>query len=323
NVSCSAGGVGRVDAVTRFFADFPPLRLLGARAEPLPSPMDAYREFFRSPRCAGRTIGYLDALTPDGERWDDEGERFVDMMAERGVTLVDLTGRKLELRADGAYADGRRLDVVYRGVAAPGLWFRGEELRPLYEACGRGQLELVTSPYEMVLSDKMLLAYLSDERLSQALTGTERQLLGRIIPWTRLLRDEPVTFHGQRASLPEICRDRQPELVIKKGDGLASQAVVIGAECDETQWAARVDKALADGNWVVQELVDPPRERLPFLADGELVFADVISMTCPFVFMGRVTAIAGRTSVPDAGRILVFAGRKGSTTGIRAGVRTD
>jgi hypothetical protein len=94
-------------------------------------------------------------------------------------------------------------------------------------------------------------------------------------------------------------------------------AVKIGAECDDAQWRDHVSHGLVDGSWVVQELVDPPTESLPYLHGGELVFGDVISMTCPYLIEGRVAAFGGRTTMPRGSRLLVNAGSKGGVAGIR------
>jgi len=74
----------------------------------------------------------------------------------------------------------------------------------------------------------------------------------------------------------------------------------------------------ADGGWIVQELVDPPTERLPCLHGTDLVFGDVVSMTCPFLIEGHIAASVGRTATPrSASRVQASAGRKLSVAGIR------
>jgi len=82
-------------------------------------------------------------------------------------------------------------------------------------------------------------------------------------------------------------------------------------------WDAAVDKGLAEGNWIVQRLVDPARIRLPFLIDGRVEHTEVTTMVCPFVVRGTVRAIAARTSIPGGGMVLVGAGEPGSSAGLR------
>ncbi|MGH3750138.1 MAG: hypothetical protein ACRDT8_22380, partial [Micromonosporaceae bacterium] len=234
NITSGPGGLPGVDALSRVFDDFPPLVALRDRAgiERL-SPLDSYAALFTSPAYAQTTVGYLDAILPDGSLWDDEGVRFLAAMANRGVRLVNLTDRELMLRDDGLYADGIKIERVYRGCAALALWARGDALAPLYQACERGQVRMTISPYEMVFFDKLLLPYLSDPELSPWLTNAERQVLAECLPWTRFLRDQDSSYRGQKVHLPSLLLDQRDQFVIKKGNGFGSQDVVIGAECDD------------------------------------------------------------------------------------------
>lgn len=318
NITSGPGGLPATGALTDFFANAPTLSRLRERT-PLHglSPMDAYEELFRSPGFAGATVGYIDALDFDGSLWDDDGLRFLAVLADRGVELFNLTGREMVVRADGLYADGRRIDRVYRGGAAVGMWHRHDELAPIYEACRRGLIHMTTSLFETVFFDKVLLAHLSDPRLAPTLSRAEAATIARILPWTRLLRDDTTDYGGQTVSIPRFCRDHREILVLKRGNGFASNAVHIGTETDDRSWDAAVDKGLAEGNWIVQRLVDPSRIRLPFLIDGRVEHAKVTTMICPFVVRGTVRAIAARTSIPGGGMILVGAGEAGSLAGLR------
>lgn len=321
NITSGPGGLASTDALCRFFDGFPVIRALRERGPVTRlSPMDSYVSLFSSPRFAGKSIGYVDAIDPKtGGLWDDDGLRFLAILEEQGVHLINLTltGRAIELRDDGVYVEGRRLDYLYRGVAAIALWFRMEELAPLFQACGRKQAEMIISPFEMVFFDKMLLPYLSDERLSPFLSAGERRLLSEIIPWSRFLRDEETTYRGKPLRIPTLCLEKKDALVIKKGNGFGSDAVFMGSECTESDWRGHVERGLNEGNWIVQEIVAPPSTPLPYLERGELVWADAMSMACPFIVAGKVSGVAGRTTVPGGGRILVGAGREGSKAGIR------
>jgi hypothetical protein len=319
NITSGPGGLATIDALSRFFDGFPAIRKLRERlsVERL-APIDAYVSLFSSPRFTNKTIGYVDAIDPNtGGLWDDDGLRFLEALAERNIHLINLTGRELSLREDGVYVDGRRLDFIYRGVAAVAMWFRMEELRPLFQACGKRQAEMVLSPFEMVFFDKMLLPYLSDEQLHPFLSMEERRVLSEILPWTRFVREYTTTYRGQKVRIPEFCLRARSRLVLKRGNGFGSDAVVMGAECTDEQWKGHVDKGLNEGNWIVQEIVNPPRVSLPYLERGALVQAEALSMACPYVVQGKVSGIGGRTSVPGGGRILVGAGVEGSQAGIR------
>jgi hypothetical protein len=167
-----------------------------------------------------------------------------------------------------------------------------------------------------VLFDKRLLPYLSDDELNGFLSDADRAAIAGVLPWTRSLRDGQAWFRGRRQDLPALCRAHQEDLVLKKGDGYGGGQVRIGRDMSATDWEAAVQAGLAEGTWIVQELVVPRSGRMPYLRGGELVWADVTAMTCPYVIEGRIRGVASRTSVPDGSRVLVGAGAEGSHAGI-------
>lgn len=318
NITSGAGGMASVEAVVRFFDSFPVIEALRKQvAVDKLSPIASYASYF-SGQLAGKSIGYVDAIMPDtGELFDAQGVLFVDRLEEMGVALSYLTHRPVQFREDGIHFDGKRIDCIYRGVAGIGLLGRLEELAPLFEACGRGVAEMVMSPYELIFFDKLLLPYLSDERENGFLSDGDRSVMASILPWTRFLRDYDTDFHGQRVNVPALCMQRKDDLVLKKGDGFGSNAVIVGAEHADDAWREAMAKGIAQGGWIVQEMVTPPTERMPFLEGGALVWTDLISMTCPYMLRGRVCGFASRTSIPRGSRVLVGAGVEGSQAGLR------
>jgi hypothetical protein len=318
NITSGPGGLAATGALVRFFDGFPVLAELRKRhAIARVSPIERYAAYFSSPELAGKNIGYIDAIDPGtGQLYDLQGLRFLEDLKLLGVELAYLTADTV-VEEDGIYLDGQRIHCLYRGVAAIGIVERTGELGPWFDACGRGVAELISSPYEIVFFDKRLLPYLSDERLNGFLAERDRIAMSEILPWTRFLRDRDTEFRGEHWSIPSLCARYQDDLVIKRGDGFGSNAVVIGAEHTADEWSARVAHALADGSWIVQEMVTPPRVSVPFLENGALVWTDVLAMTCPYMIQGRIAGIAGRTSVPSGSRVLVGAGVEGSQSGIR------
>jgi hypothetical protein len=319
NITSGPGGLAATGALVRFFDGFPVLAELGKRhVIARMSPIERYAAYFTSPELAGKNIGYIDAIDPGtGQLYDLQGLRFLEDLKALGVELAYLTSADTVVDQDGIRLGSQRIHCLYRGVAAIGILERTGELGPWFDACGRGVAELISSPYEILFFDKRLLPYLSDERLNDFLDERDRMAMPEILPWTRFLRDGDAEFRGEQWSIPALCVRYQDDLVIKKGDGFGSNAVVIGAEHSADEWSTHVARALADGSWIVQEMVTPPRVSLPFLENGALVWTDVLAMTCPYMIQGRIGGIAGRTSVPSGSRVLVGAGVKGSQSGIR------
>jgi hypothetical protein len=131
------------------------------------------------------------------------------------------------------------------------------------QAAGRGfAFNGLMSP---ILSDKRNLALLSEQADGGDLyDAEERAAIARHIPWTRLLVDGFTDRGGERVYLPDLVRAERERLVIKPPDELGGKNVCLGVQLTQAEWEARVDAALAQGRWVVQELI--PSE--PYLFQG-------------------------------------------------------
>jgi hypothetical protein len=131
------------------------------------------------------------------------------------------------------------------------------------QAAGRGfAFNGLMSP---VLSDKRNLALLSEQADGGDLyDAEERAAIARHIPWTRLLADGFTDHAGERVYLPDLVRAERERLVIKPPDELGGKNVCLGVQLTQAEWEARLDAALAQGRWIVQELI--PSESFLFQA---------------------------------------------------------
>jgi hypothetical protein len=166
---------------------------------------------------------------------------------------------------DLRFRDGRVLfgdtpvDVVYRVfdldqvIEDPESLALAERLRDAH----RDGRVVLWSPLEGDLhSNKRWMAHLSDPRLRSHLCADEQRMVDRVLPWTRALA--PSSAAGSRALLEE-CRERREELVLKLGEGFASQGVTAGWLVDDRHWERALRQA-AERGAIVQERVVPRQE---------------------------------------------------------------
>ncbi len=132
-----------------------------------------------------------------------------------------------------------------------------------------------SGPITLLLSDKRNLALLSENAESQDFTITERDLLQRHLPWTRLVLDTETIWRGQRYRLPSLLATHRERLVLKKASSLAGRDVHLGKSVSPERWAELVRQALAEPEWIVQELVEP-RPSFFLDPDGSVVCHDLI-----------------------------------------------
>lgn len=181
-----------------------------------------------------------------------------EAMAHHGISLLLGEIHELAEQPNGKLAlRGTPLDVVLR-------YFVAGELAD--DPAGQRTLDLIIKSHEAgrtvlftplegaVFASKGSLAMLYDPAVRQTFTADEHAVVGRVVPWTRLLGTE----HGQ-AELFERCRAERVELVLKPGVGYGGVGTVVGHEVTDEQWA----KALLDrrtGDHVVQRRVRPTGE---------------------------------------------------------------
>jgi hypothetical protein len=165
--------------------------------------------------------------------------------------LVVLPYPGLRERGGALWAGGRRIH------AAVELHDEGTAPQAL-RAFRSGGLKLFNAPIRAILTDKRNLALLSELGESgDRLDPAERDLVRRHVPWTRRLAAASAVWRGREVWLPELARAARPELVIKKARAGRGAAVHLGAATPEPQWRTEVEQALAEGDWIVQERVEP------------------------------------------------------------------
>jgi hypothetical protein len=190
----------------------------------------------------------------------------LDLMLGEITDLTEQDGR--------TWLGGRPVDVVLR-------FFVGDELvdSPAAQAVfGRlvaahrgGQTALFTPMHVGVFASKANLALLHDPLVRAALDPSERELVDRIVPWTRTLGRGPGTAPadpGGRAGLLARCRAEQQDLVIKPGIAYGGVGTLIGRDTGAEVWREALS-AGADGTLVVQQLVRPVAETVVDAGTGE------------------------------------------------------
>jgi hypothetical protein len=151
------------------------------------------------------------------------------------------------------HADGTRLHALYEQTPLP-----PEVFRSVFRASMARGLELHSGLCTILLSDKRMLALLSDPDLAGDLTEEERGFVERYVPWTRLLKEGGTSHRGREVRLPDFALSERRSLVLKRGQSTKRGDIFIGPTTPEHKWEAAVRHALEEGCWVVQEFLDAP-----------------------------------------------------------------
>jgi uncharacterized circularly permuted ATP-grasp superfamily protein len=257
------------------------LRPLPARPSVLHALLAAYRQW--SGRREPPVIGILD--------WKEvptysEFVLYRDYFAALGLQCVIADVRDCELINGKLVAAGTPIDLIYKRVLIGELIAREGLEHPMVRAVRSGAVCMVNPFRCKILHKKASLAVLSDERNTMLFTRAQRGHIAEHIPWTRRVEQRWTERQGQKIDLlPWIARNRE-RLVLKPNDDYGGAGIVLGWEVSDVAWEAALKQALAEP-FIVQERIGLPEESFPSYADGELVYANRILDTAPFVFGGE------------------------------------
>jgi hypothetical protein len=235
-----------------------------------------------------------------------EFEILRDAFTALGVPTIICDPRDLEYavsgssRAAGLYAQGRRIDLVYRRVLINDIIAREDDCRALLNAYEQRAVCVANSLRCKIPHKKALFAVLTDERHAALFSADERELVRHHIPWTAIVEDGPVSREGVTVDLIPLLRAHRDRFVIKPNDEYGGTGVTLGWETTESEWDAAIARAVAerDRGWVAQERIAVRRELFPVCDEGAagVTARDMLIDFAPYIFRGRLAGFLTRLS---------------------------
>ncbi|MFD3538857.1 hypothetical protein ACFWUQ_05070 [Streptomyces sp. NPDC058662] len=186
-----------------------------------------------------------------------------------------------------------RYPIGLRDFTIPDWAELGIDTAPVQAALDNGCL-LVTTQTSTFLSSKLTMGMLSEGR--PWMSGAERALVDRYLPWTRIVGDRSTTRGERKVDLVRYALDHRAGLVLKEAIGMSGKQVLIGRDTEPADWEAAVAAAVATGTSIVQEFVAPRTCTLAMIADGadEPHDAQVAPVFGPLLFGGRPAGVFSR-----------------------------
>ncbi|MEZ0089555.1 hypothetical protein [Streptacidiphilus sp. EB129] len=200
---------------------------------------------------------------------------YAERWRELGLDALPCHIGQLEVRDGRVWLGERAVDIVYRLFLIEDLLEYPEApelMDPILDAAARGEVKIFTPMDSELFASKGALAMLSDELNQHLFTAEERESLNRILPWTRMVRDEKVTLEdGTRVDLLAYATEHQDDLALKPTLLHGGQGVLLGWHEDTTPeiWQQQLKDAV-DGAFVLQRRIRPVPELFPG-EDGEPV----------------------------------------------------
>jgi hypothetical protein len=293
----SPGGMGLVDAATRAFMRTALFEEMTAdyTLEPI----------FAVPRLREAMLAAWQDWGGTGDPviaivdWADgpligEFELIAEHLRAHGLRTLIVDPRELRFEGGRLRHEDEEIDLVYRRVISQDCLARPDEVAPLVEAARAGAACLVNPFASDVLSHKRIFDLMTDPEVDLDLTAAERAAIANHVPWTRRL-----VADGATAATDTVPRrwtvDHRAGLVLKPANDYGGHGVHLGWECDDAEWAALVDAALAEDTLIQRRVVDHV-ERFPADEPGFPLRAFHVD-TDPYVFRGQMGGVLVRLSV--------------------------
>ena len=189
--------------------------------------------------------------------------------------------------------DGQPVSHVLR-MFVPDTAPPGSGVDALERVVRAGNVRCFTSAATWLLTNKLTLAWLWQD-LPQ-LAAADQELVRAHIPATALLTADGVAEAVARRS----------ELVLKPMDGSSGRDVLLGRDAGPEQWRQAVERASADGGFLLQEFImcDPLPMDFINITNGEVVSEAVPACFGPYLFGGRQCGGELRIGFPGGGSVM-------------------
>ena len=270
NIGSTVGGLDNA-VLNRAVLSHPPFAEFAAEHKlSYPDTMAELAEMLRTgyATATGRPPLFVAADWPASfETLEPQLRASAAVLGELGVEIIPCHLGQLDISGGQVRLDGRHVDVVYRVFMIEDLLDPGapELVDPVLRAVERGEVEMFAPMDAELYGSKAALAMLSDEANRDRFDAAELASLDRLLPWTRMVRDAPVTVAGEQLGLCELAAERREEPVLKPTMMHGGLGVLLGWRTGPDEWAKAV-RAATDGPYVLQSRIRSGPE--PFPAPG-------------------------------------------------------
>ena len=236
--------------------------------------------------------------------WEDvptvsEFEILQERFERMGIPTLIADPRELEWDGRSLSAREKKIDLVYRRLLINDIVAKPAECAALVKAYSANAVCVANNFRCKIPHVKTFFAVLTDEQNGSLFSHSERELIRKHIPWTRVVADAATAHYGQHIELLAFIRKERENLVLKPSDEYGGSGVTLGWETSESSWDEAIERALTtkNGTWIVQERIPIRREEFPYIADiGRVDYRDMLVDFAPYLFRGKLCGFLTRLS---------------------------
>jgi uncharacterized circularly permuted ATP-grasp superfamily protein len=234
-----------------------------------------------------------------------EFELFRDYFESQGYDALICSPQELECDNGKLYFGGVQIDVVYKRLLVNEYLPIMEEFPALLDAYRAGTICMINSFRGKLVHKKAIFAVLTNEKYADLFNEAERAAITAHVPWTRKFRTETTINNGEQIDLVEWTRANSGKLVLKPNDDYGGHGIYIGWNSSSEEWAAAIETALVDGDYLVQERVSTAKEMFPMMFDdlGKWGMIEQLVDLDPLLFNGVVGSAFTRLSSSELANV--------------------
>lgn len=162
------------------------------------------------------------------------------------IVICDLG--KLVISADHVFYEDKRIHnliEMYHGSLP-------DEITAVFKA---GNICIYNGPITGLLSNKLNLALLSENKDTGIFSDREREIIGKYIPWTRKITAGTFFDGREKIDMVDYIISNREKLIIKPALGYGGWGVYIGQNTMAGEWEKIVKNAAKEKKWLAQEYV--------------------------------------------------------------------
>jgi hypothetical protein len=242
-----------------------------------------------------------------------EFELFRDYFESQGFKSVIASPDELEFDGSRLSASGIEIDVVYKRLLINEYIPIMNEQPALLNACRAGAVCMVNSFRGKLVHKKAVFAVLTNERYAHLFSDRELSVIRAHVPWTRKFREERTFVSGDESGEEDLVkwtRANAHKLVLKPNDDYGGHGIYIGWNSSVSEWDDAIEKALADGDYLVQERVKTAKEMFPMITDdrGNFEMIEQLVDLDPLLYLGKVGSAFTRLSTNELANVTAGGG---------------
>lgn len=190
--------------------------------------------------------------------------------------------RELEIRDGWIYANGRKIDILYRRLLMNEYYDIKDECKAYLEGYKAQKTCYINTFRTKLVHKKSIFEFLTDETYTSILSEAQRDAIQAHIPWTRILRNRKTSFRGLPVDLLPFVRANRQFFVIKPNDEYGGKGVTLGFAATQSEWDDAIEEAMKTPH-VVQEVVEIHKEPYLMHLDGEWKMVPVVVDLDPYI----------------------------------------